>query len=439
MPALPPRLSLEQVRRLAKDLLRDLKDGDRAAIRRLAVVSAPSTLAGAQLAIAREYGFPSWARLKRDVELREILDSLDVGRLRALVAEEPDLASTTMEHWVDHPAGASPLGYVAMLRYDTTRGIWREVDGAGAIAGILVAAGAPVDGQKGVPETPLITAASYGDAGVARVLIGAGADLEARASDVAGGVPGGTALLHAAVFGMSDVVDVLVEAGARIEDAIRRAFEHVAVSSTLKASTVAIARRRDLDGGDDLALARISRERDRAALRFAKDRDLGQLEATMARLDAEAQAAVVRPSRIPTAAEARAYLESLPDLWAKTSDAGRKAIAEAVFERIDVLGATDYTFALTAHAKARGWDAALRRRRRRRQRRSFWSGREDLNLRPHRPERCALPSCATPRPREPVVQGLRMIAKVPRPGDRHAAARERRVTKVPSPSGPPRA
>ena len=79
----------------------------------------------------------------------------------------------------------------------------------------------------------------------------------------------------------------------------------------------------------------------------------------MARLDAEAAAAVVRPSRIPTAAEARAYLESLPDLWAKTSDAGRKAIAEAVFERIDVLGVTDYTFTLTAHAKARGWDAAF--------------------------------------------------------------------------------
>ena len=69
MPVLPPRLSLEQVRRLAKDLLRDLKDGDRAAIRRLAVVSPPSTLAGAQLAIAREYGFPSWARPKRDVAI----------------------------------------------------------------------------------------------------------------------------------------------------------------------------------------------------------------------------------------------------------------------------------------------------------------------------------------------------------------------------------
>jgi hypothetical protein len=68
---------------------------------------------------------------------------------------------------------------------------------------------------------------------------------------------------------------------------------------------------------------------------------------------------VVRPSRTSTAAETRAYLEELPVLWATTSDAGRHAIAEAVFERIDVLGVTDYTFTLTAHAKARGWDAAF--------------------------------------------------------------------------------
>ena len=141
--------------------------------------------------------------------------------------------------------------------------------------------------------------------------------------------------------------------------AIGQAFEHVAVSSRLKADTVALARRPEPNGGDDLALARIKRERDQAALRFAKDRDLGRLEATMARLDAEARAAVVRPSRVPTAAEARAYLEEVPTLWAKTSDAGRHAIAEAVFERIDVLGVTDYTFTLTAHAKARRWDAAF--------------------------------------------------------------------------------
>lgn len=143
------------------------------------------------------------------------------------------------------------------------------------------------------------------------------------------------------------------------ENAIGRAFEHVAVSARLKVDTVALARRPEPEGGDVLATARITRERDRAALQFARDRDLGRLEATMARLNAEAAAAVVRPSRIPTAAEARAYLESLPDLWAKTSDAGRHAVAEAVFERIDVLGVTDYAFTLTAHAKARGWDAAF--------------------------------------------------------------------------------
>jgi hypothetical protein len=143
------------------------------------------------------------------------------------------------------------------------------------------------------------------------------------------------------------------------EAAIGRAFEHVAVSARLKVDSVALVRRPEPDGGDVLATARIARERDRAALQFARDRDLGGLEATMARLDAEAAAAVVRPSRIPTAVEARAYLEELPMLSAKASDAGRHAIAEAVFERIDVLGVTDFTFTLTTHARARGWDAAF--------------------------------------------------------------------------------
>jgi hypothetical protein len=38
------------------------------------------------------------------------------------------------------------------------------------------------------------------------------------------------------------------------------------------------------------------------------------------------------------------------DQWAKTSAARRQAIAETVFERIDVLGVTDFSFKLTAHA-----------------------------------------------------------------------------------------
>jgi DNA-binding CsgD family transcriptional regulator len=104
----------------------------------------------------------------------------------------------------------------------------------------------------------------------------------------------------------------------------------------------------------------------------------------MARLDAEAEAAVVRPSRLPTAAEARAWLESLPDLWAMTSDAGRHAVAEAVFERIDVLGAEDFTFTLTAHAKAHGWGCSLRGWGPINLDWSVWSGREALP-RDHRP------------------------------------------------------
>jgi ankyrin repeat protein len=109
------------------------------------------------------------------------------------------------------------LSDVAMMRFDHERlGLPGEVSGTGAMAQALIDAGAPVDGRPGDKETPLITAASYGDADVARVLIEAGADLEATAAADAGGVPGETALRHAAVFGMTDVLDLLVRAGARV-------------------------------------------------------------------------------------------------------------------------------------------------------------------------------------------------------------------------------
>ena len=216
MPDLPSRPDLEQLRRRAKDLLRSAGRGESEALDRIRAVSSKPTLASAQLVIAREHGFASWPQLKREVERREILDDGDVERLQALLAGEPELATSAMEHWRDHPMGASPLGYVAMLRYDTSRGVWRDVPGAAALARALIEAGSPVNGNEGDRETPLITAASYGDPDVARVLIEAGADLEARASEDAGGVPGETALLHAAVFGMTEVVDMLVASGAQV-------------------------------------------------------------------------------------------------------------------------------------------------------------------------------------------------------------------------------
>lgn len=147
---------------------------------------------------------------------RQVLDEGDLARLRTMIEEDPSLVTAPMAGLEDHPLGPTPLSYVAMARYDTHRCVWRDLEGTGEMARLLIAAGARVDGDPGDTETPLMTAASYGDAEVAKALIEAGAAIEERAADDAGGVPEGTALLHAAVFGMTDVVDVLVAAGATV-------------------------------------------------------------------------------------------------------------------------------------------------------------------------------------------------------------------------------
>jgi hypothetical protein len=216
MPDLPARPDLDQLRHQAKDLLRAAQRGDLAAVARIRAVSVRLTLSSAQLALAREYGFASWARLKLEVERRDILNSRDLSRLTGLLAEHPELATTKMEQWADRQHG-EPLGYITMMRFNHDRlGLPPELPGTGAIARVLIERGAPVNGHPGDKETPLITAASSGDADVANVLIEAGADIDAVSAPDSGGVPGGTALDHAAVFGMTEVVDVLVAAGAKI-------------------------------------------------------------------------------------------------------------------------------------------------------------------------------------------------------------------------------
>jgi uncharacterized protein len=215
---LPALADLTQLRHQAKDLLHAAQRGDPDANVRIAAVSERPTLAAAQLALAREYGFPSWPAMKAEVGRRTILNLRDVDALRRLLADQPELARRPLARFGDHRRGVEPLALTAMLRFEARgAGLEANLPGTGTMAQALIDAGAPIEGGPGTRETPLITAASYGDAEVAAVLIAAGADLEARAAADSGGVPGGTALEHAAVFGMTDVLDALVAAGARVE------------------------------------------------------------------------------------------------------------------------------------------------------------------------------------------------------------------------------
>lgn len=218
---LPERPHLDQLRRQAKELHRAATGGDAQALARIRVVSEKTALASAQLALAREYGFASWQRLKTEVDRKTALANGDVEALGRLVAAHPELAAERVSScYQDDPTGtATALNYVGVARF---HGLF-DHHRAGDITQVLLAAGAPVDGPPGSVETPLITAASYGETDMARALIAAGADLEATASPTAGGVPGGTALAHAAEFGNTGVVDVLVTAGAIVHDIAKAA------------------------------------------------------------------------------------------------------------------------------------------------------------------------------------------------------------------------
>src|SRR5436305_13000606 len=78
---LSPRPSLNQLKNQAKDLLKAHRAGDSDAIQRIAeshprlsgaaeseIRASRFTLSGAQLVVAREYGFASWPKPKEHVE-----------------------------------------------------------------------------------------------------------------------------------------------------------------------------------------------------------------------------------------------------------------------------------------------------------------------------------------------------------------------------------
>jgi hypothetical protein len=82
MSQLPDRPDLDQLRRQARELLRAASAGDVHALSRISVVSERVTLSTAQLAVAREYGFPSWPALRTEAEHRRRMSGPALPRAR---------------------------------------------------------------------------------------------------------------------------------------------------------------------------------------------------------------------------------------------------------------------------------------------------------------------------------------------------------------------
>ncbi len=126
MATLPARPDLNHLRRQARDLLRAAHAGDTAAADRISAVSGTLNLAAAQLAVAREYGFASWARLKaavveRDRDLAQLAEQFCqvsvrdwTGKAVAMLAETPELAGYSF-------STAVVLGDAQRVRRDLAR------------------------------------------------------------------------------------------------------------------------------------------------------------------------------------------------------------------------------------------------------------------------------------------------------------------------------
>jgi ankyrin repeat protein len=146
---LPLRANLEWLKKLSKGRLDALRFGDPNA-----------SLSDAQLAVAREFGFPSWRKLKAHVEqLREKLDEIvppDVRRRAAadtVAPDDPDLSRM-----------------LAAISAGESQTVTDRLTRRPALASASAS-----DGQ-----TPLHMAAQCNDPRIAAVLVAYGADVNAK-------------------------------------------------------------------------------------------------------------------------------------------------------------------------------------------------------------------------------------------------------------------
>ena len=92
--------------------------------------------------------------------------------------------------------------------------------------------------------------------------------------------------------------------------------------------------------------------------RYCRDRDARSLEAMMASLDEQEAAARAAGLEPMPAAEIAGRLRDLPGIW-DAAPASRRAIAESLFERIEVLGVRRMHITPTVAAIGRGFAEAF--------------------------------------------------------------------------------
>src|SRR5215468_7132051 len=119
---LPVRPDLDQLKHQAKDLLRQIRRGDPAAIEELNqyhpehIDAAKAKLADAQLVLARAYQAPSWPRLVLACRLIDAIWDDDLDAVRALMLKHPELlhepARVQKNNW------GLPMSYAANLGRD---------------------------------------------------------------------------------------------------------------------------------------------------------------------------------------------------------------------------------------------------------------------------------------------------------------------------------
>jgi ankyrin repeat protein len=217
--SLPRRPSLDQLKIQASALRRAHRDGKKAAAARIAahhpksngqsvtsILARRLTVAAAQLVIAREYGFESWARLKHHVDFSQrlakfkphprfheavaALDAGDVEGLRRLLAADPSLvqARTNLEPPYGYFSAATVLHHVA---------------------------GNPGPNRdSSTPREPL----PNNVVNIARVLLDAGADVNASTIGPNGGTTMGLVVtsLQASNLGVSGpLMQLLLDRGAK--------------------------------------------------------------------------------------------------------------------------------------------------------------------------------------------------------------------------------